>query len=126
MPHSAARVVKRTDTGLPVPSPNVKVVPRDVVSRKVPRRTNVSFVKVEDRHVIETRFYERGAGPTLSSGTGATGAAVAAILSGRVDSPVRVRTLADDLEVEWAPGCEALLRGPAEITARGEFYWEIP
>ena len=71
---------------------------------RFPRRTNVSFVRVLDRHRIDARFYERGAGPTLSSGTGATGAAVAAILSGRVESPVRVRTLAEDLEIEWAPG----------------------
>ena len=46
---------------------------------RFPRRTNVSFVKVLDRHVIDARFYERGAGPTLSSGTGATGAAVRSI-----------------------------------------------
>ena len=41
MPHSAARVVNRTETGVPVPSPKVKVVPRDVVSLKVPRRKKV-------------------------------------------------------------------------------------
>lgn len=90
--------------------------------RHFPRRTNVSFVRVVDRHTIEARFYERGAGPTLSSGTGATGAAVAGVLSGRAESPVRVITEAEDLEVEWR-GEEALLRGPAEITARGEYYW---
>src|SRR2546425_380091 len=66
-----------------------------------PRRTNVSFVKVLDRHAIEVRFFERGAGPTLSSGTGSTGAAVAAILSGRAESPIRVLTEAGDLDLEW-------------------------
>ena len=86
-----------------------------------PQRTNVSFVRVVDRHTIETRFYERGAGPTLSSGTGSTGAAVAAILAGRVESPVRVVTEAGELDLEWAD--QVLLRGPAEITARGEYYW---
>ena len=88
-----------------------------------PRHTNVSFARVLDRHTIEARFYERGAGPTLSSGTGSTGAAVAAILSGRVESPVRVITEAGDLDLEWG-GDEALLRGPAEIIVRGEFYWQ--
>lgn len=87
-----------------------------------PRRTNVSFVRVVDRHTIEARFYERGAGPTLSSGTGSMGAAVAAILSGRAESPVRVVTQAGELEVEQRDG-EVFLRGPAEIIARGEFYW---
>ena len=43
-----------------------------------PNRTNVSFVKPVDAHTIEVRFYERGAGETMSSGTGSTGAAVAA------------------------------------------------
>ncbi len=87
-----------------------------------PRRTNVSFARVVDAHTIEARFYERGAGPTLSSGTGSTGAAVAAVLSGRVESPVRVITLAGDLELDWQGG-EVQLRGPAEIIARGEYYW---
>lgn len=45
-----------------------------------PKRTNVSFVRPVDRHTIDVRFYERGAGVTLSSGTGSTGAAAAAIL----------------------------------------------
>jgi diaminopimelate epimerase len=89
---------------------------------RFPNRTNVSFILVRDRHAIEVRFYERGAGPTLSSGTGSTGAAVAAILSGRVESPVRVITEAGDLDIEWKES-QVLLRGPAEITARGEFYW---
>ena len=47
---------------------------------RFPKRTNVSFVRALDAHTIETRFYERGAGVTLSSGTGSTGAGVAAIL----------------------------------------------
>ena len=55
-----------------------------------PRRTNVSFVRVADRstagkQIIDVRFFERGAGVTLSSGTGSTGAAVAAILRKLVD-----------------------------------------
>ena len=91
--------------------------------RRFPKRTNVSFVRVVDRHTIEARFYERGAGPTLSSGTGSTGAAVAAILAGKVESPVRVVTEAGALDLEWRDG-EALLRGPAEIVARCEFYWQ--
>ena len=88
---------------------------------RFPRRTNVSFVHVVGPHAIELRFYERGAGPTMSSGTGSTGAAAAAILSGRAKSPVRVITEAGELELEWRE--EIVLRGPTEITARGEYYW---
>ncbi|MBI3666228.1 MAG: diaminopimelate epimerase [Acidobacteria bacterium] len=88
---------------------------------RFPRRTNVSFVRVLDSHTVEVRFYERGAGPTMSSGTGSTGAMAAAILAGRAESPVRVITEAGELELEWRD--EIVLRGPAEITARGEYYW---
>ena len=59
-----------------------------------PKRTNVSFVRPVDQHTIEARFYERGVGVTLSSGTGSTGAAVAAILRKSAVSPVRVMTVA--------------------------------
>ncbi len=86
-----------------------------------PRRTNVSFVRVLDRHTAEARFYERGAGVTLSSGTGATGAAVAGILRGLLDSPVRVLTAAGALAVRCND--EVYLAGPAQVVARGEFYW---
>lgn len=88
---------------------------------RFPNRTNVSFVKVLDRHRIEARFWERGAGETSSSGTGSTGAAVAAILGGRAESPVRVLTPGGELELAWDD--EVVLRGPAEITARGEYYF---
>lgn len=85
-----------------------------------PKRTNVSFVHVVDEHTIEARFFERGAGATLSSGTGSTGAAVAAILRNLVRSPVRVVTEAGDLKLRWDDS--VYLTGPAEIVASGEFY----
>jgi diaminopimelate epimerase len=86
-----------------------------------PKRTNVSFVRSVDAHTIETRFYERGAGVTLSSGTGSTGAAVAAILRKLASSPVNVMTPAGDvLSVRWDDS--VFLSGPAEIVASGEYY----
>jgi diaminopimelate epimerase len=86
-----------------------------------PKRTNVSFVRVADEHTIDTRFYERGAGVTLSSGTGSTGAAVAAILRKLVVSPVTVRTPAgESLRLRWDDS--VYLTGPAEIIGAGEFY----
>jgi diaminopimelate epimerase len=86
-----------------------------------PKRSNVSFVRVLDKHTIETRFYERGAGVTLSSGTGSTGAAVAAILREHVISPVTVRTPAgESLRLRWDDS--VYLTGPAELIGAGEFY----
>ena len=86
-----------------------------------PKRTNVSFVRVVDTHTIEARFYERGAGATLSSGTGSTGAAVAAILRKVVASPVRIMTEGGDLRLRWDDS--VYLTGPAEIVGVGEFYF---
>lgn len=85
-----------------------------------PNRTNVSFFRRLDEHSIEVRFFERGAGETMSSGTGSTGAAAAAILKGAAASPVRVHTPAGPLDIRWDG--EAWLTGPAEIVAGGEFY----
>src|SRR5262249_51645407 len=47
-----------------------------------PARTNVSFITAVDEHTIDVRFWERGAGETMSSGTGSTGAAAAAVARG--------------------------------------------
>jgi diaminopimelate epimerase len=90
---------------------------------RFPERTNVSFVRVLDRHTLDVRFFERGAGETKSSGTGSTGAAAAAFARGMVDSPVEVRTPAGPLRLRWH-FADMLLCGPAEIVANGEFYWK--
>ncbi|MGD1070163.1 MAG: diaminopimelate epimerase [Bryobacteraceae bacterium] len=84
-----------------------------------PHRTNVSFVRPVDRHTIEVRFWERGAGETNSSGTGSTGAAAAAIARGMVESPVTVRTPAGPLAIRFES--RVFLTGPAEFVAEG-FY----
>jgi diaminopimelate epimerase len=85
-----------------------------------PNRTNVSFFKALDRHTLDVRFWERGAGETNSSGTGSTGAARAAIARGLVESPVIVRTVAGPLEIRFDG--EALLTGPAVFIAEGTFF----
>src|SRR5260370_27472453 len=86
-----------------------------------PKHTNVSFVRAVDSHTIEARFYERGAGATLSSGTGSTGAAVAAILRKAVASPVRIITEGEELQVRWDDS--VYLIGPAAMSGAGEFYF---
>jgi diaminopimelate epimerase len=90
---------------------------------RFPNRTNVSFIRAVDEHTIDVRFFERGAGETMSSGTGSTGAAAAAVARGLVKSPVRVMTPAGPLDLRWE-GDDILLAGPAEIVASGEFYWD--
>ncbi len=85
---------------------------------RFPQRTNVSFIRVIDAHRIEVRFWERGAGETMSSGTGSTGAVVAAILAGRAASPVTVVTPAGEMNLRWEG--EVTLEGPAQLVARGQ------
>ncbi|MBI2816833.1 MAG: diaminopimelate epimerase [Acidobacteria bacterium] len=89
-----------------------------------PNRTNVEFYRAVSRDGIEVRFWERGVGFTLSSGTGSCAAAVAAILNKLVESPTTVRTLSDTLGVHWDGG-EVILKGPAEIVCRGEYFSSV-
>jgi len=89
---------------------------------RFPNRTNVSFVRVIDRHTLEVRFFERGAGETMSSGTGSAGAFAAALALGVAESPVSVLTPAGPLELH-SDGAGMLLAGPAEIVACGNFLW---
>ena len=89
-----------------------------------PNRSNVSFIRSVDEHMIDVRFFERGAGVTMSSGTGSTGAVVASVLTGIAKSPVRVLTLAGPLDLKWeARSADVLLTGPAAIVSQGQFFY---
>jgi diaminopimelate epimerase len=88
-----------------------------------PNRTNVSFFRVDgDR--VRARIFERGVGETLSSGTGASGAAVAAHLAG---APSRLIMELDggDLEVEIGDDLTVRLTGWAEPVFSGELSAEL-
>ena len=89
-----------------------------------PNRTNVSFWRRESDHEISARIFERGVGETMSSGTGAAGAAVAATLR-RVESPVTVHLEGGDLEVEVASDLDVALTGWALPVYRGALSREL-
>ena len=92
-----------------------------------PNRTNVEFVKVISRNEISVRFWERGVGHTLSSGTGSCAAVVASILNGLTERRVRVRTEAGALDVAWPASREVTLTGPVERVGRGTYdYGDKP
>lgn len=84
-----------------------------------PNRTNVSFWRPISDNAIRARIFERGVGETLSSGTGATGAAVAAVLSG-LDSPVTVQLDGGELTVEIGEDLHVDLTGWAVPVYAGE------
>jgi diaminopimelate epimerase len=88
-----------------------------------PNRTNVSFFRV-DGNRVRARIFERGVGETLSSGTGASGAAIAAFLKG-APSPITVQLDGGELEVEVSEDLDVRLSGWAEPICRGELSSEL-
>jgi diaminopimelate epimerase len=86
-----------------------------------PQRTNVEFVQVLSRDEIAVRFWERGVGKTLASGTGACGAALAAMLNGLVERKVKVKTERGELEVEWRADNVVTQTGEARAVYSGEW-----
>ena len=89
-----------------------------------PRRTNVSFWRRAGAGDIRARIFERGVGETMSSGTGATGAAVAAVLRG-VDSPVTVALDGGELEVAVGEDLHLDLTGWARSVYEGRVSEEL-
>ncbi len=88
-----------------------------------PNRTNVSFLRIDGSRV-RARIFERGVGETLSSGTGASGAAVTAYLRG-ASSPIVVELDGGELEVEVGEGLDVRLSGWAEPICSGELAAEM-
>lgn len=89
-----------------------------------PNRTNVSFFRVDGSRV-RARIFERGVGETLSSGTGASGAAVAAKLTAGAASPVTVELDGGELEVEISDELDVVLTGTAGPICAGELSPEL-
>ena len=87
-----------------------------------PERANIGFVRPVSGDRIEARFWERGAGHTLASGTGSCACAVAAHLAGKTGRRVRVSLERGELEVNWRDDGMVELTGPAVITLEGSFF----
>ncbi|MCL5287828.1 MAG: diaminopimelate epimerase [Acidobacteria bacterium] len=87
-----------------------------------PDRANIGFVRVVHAERIEARFWERGAGHTLASGTGSCACAVAAHLAGKVGRRVIVALERGDLQVNWRDDGMVELTGPAVISVEGTVF----
>ena len=99
--------------------------PRIEKHPRFPRRVNAGYMQVIDRANIRLRVWERGAGETLSCGTGACAATVAGIRRGLLDSPVRVATHGGVLTIGWqGGGAPVMMTGPADTVFEGE--WNVP
>ena len=87
-----------------------------------PEKINVEIVEIINRKIIKMRVWERGAGVTLSCGSGACAAVYASILKDMTDDEVEVKLEKGSLQVKIKDN-EAIMIGPAEESFRG--YIEI-
>ena len=88
---------------------------------RFPERVNAGYLQIVGRRQIKLRVFERGAGETLSCGTGACAAVVAGIARGLLDSPVQVDTRGGVLEITWPGEAQPVsMAGPARSVFEGE------
>ena len=114
-PHAVA-LVADVDT-----APVTTLGPRVEHHHAFPRRVNAGFMQILDRTHIRLRVFERGAGETLSCGTGACAAVVAGHRLGLLDAQVDVATRGGRLTVAWNGGvAPVLMTGPATTVFEGE------
>jgi len=91
------------------------------VHPQFPDRTNVVFVKVIDRNLIELRIWERGVGETTASGTCSCAGAVAAMVNEKADRDVRVVMEGGEVRIRWREDGEVVITGTAEVVYSGEW-----
>jgi diaminopimelate epimerase len=89
-----------------------------------PNRTNVAFIRIDSPQNVSARIFERGVGETLSSGTGACGSAIAAVLNG-AQSPVSVKLEGGELDVDVDDQLNFMLTGWAEPVFQGKLSDEL-
>jgi len=93
--------------------PLVEIGPHVENHELFPNRINFEIVNVINRSKIRVRIFERGAGETLSSGTGSTASAAVAREHGLIDDAVDVVVDGGVLRISWDETGEAFLEGPA-------------
>jgi len=92
---------------------------------KFPESTNVEFAHVESPERVRILIWERGCGPTRSSGTGSCASAVAAAAFGGASRDVEIVAHGGPQRVEWLDE-GVYLTGWAEIVCDGEWLRELP
>lgn len=92
--------------------------------RHFPDRTNVVFIRVEDRQNIEVRIWERGVGETEASGSCSCAAAVASMISGKTERLVKVLMPGGQAKIHWRgedDSGEVVITGTAEVIYAGDW-----
>ncbi len=90
-----------------------------------PDATNVEFATVESPETVRIRIWERGVGPTTSSGTGSCASFVAAVTFGGAARDGIVIAPGGSQRVEWRDD-SVYLTGWAEVLSEGEWFRELP
>ena len=86
-----------------------------------PNRINFEIVNVISDSIISARIFERGAGETLSSGTGSSASAIICMTHKLVKNNIKVEVPGGSLYVSWEKGKEVYLEGPTEEVFTGEW-----
>lgn len=87
-----------------------------------PNRVNVEFTQVLNEQELSVRVWERGAGETLSCGTGACAVIVSSVLNNLVkkNQLITVHLPGGDLKIKWAENDHVYMIGPAEKSFEGD------
>ncbi len=113
-PHAVQVVMDVDHAPVAIQGPRIENHPR------FPQRVNAGFMQIVDRAHIRLRVFERGAGETLSCGTGACAAVAAGITRGLLDHRVDVQTRGGVLTIEWrGEGQPVTMTGPAQTVFEG-------
>ena len=111
-------------TDIPVEEFDLNRIGPMVENHKIfPNRINFEIVNVISRSKIRARIFERGAGETLSSGTGSTASASACRYNGLVDDRVEVVLDGGNLDISWDENEMAMLEGPSVEVFQG--VWPV-
>ena len=90
-----------------------------------PRRANIEFIELVDKNNIKMRVWERGAGETLASGTGACASVVACALNGYIENEANVELLGGTLKIRWdKENNHIYMTGPATTVFEGEIDYK--
>jgi diaminopimelate epimerase len=90
-----------------------------------PERTNVEFAQIEAPGSVRILIWERGVGPTLSSGTGSCASLIAAAAFGGAEREAEVIAPGGSQRVEWRDD-SVYLTGWADVILDGEWLRQIP
>jgi len=105
-------------------APLLTLGPKIEVHPRFPNQTNVHFAQVISRSRIRALHWERGAGATLSCGTGACAIATAAHLKGKADASVEIQvpggSLFIELEMKNGKPSACFMTGPAQKVFDGK------